>query len=224
MSDRAALPIWYLVILGMLPALLACSARPDLRIASNGATPNSIAEGRRLLEEGRAVEAVSAFRALLRRDGDNVGGLNGLAIAYSELGKRNLAAEMFGRALARKPNDPATLNNIGFAALRRADVELARHYLERAGARTGTLDEISGNLKGLALVEEAERELASRRASLRTAYFSEEFDHEPTVRLSIAEPAPGSIPSGLPPPAGPNVTLVDFAAVIDPFSGPWLVE
>lgn len=224
MFQQAASRIGYLVIISLIPALWACSAKPDLRVANHETTPISVAEGKRLLEEGRAVEAVAAFRAALRKNGANVGVLNGLAIAYGELGKPNLAAEMFARALALKPNDPATLNNIGFAALRRADIELARYYLERAGAGTGGLAEISGNLRGLALLEKAERELPARRASLRTAFYSDETDPKPAIHLSVASPAPDLSPSSHPQPASSTDTLIDFAAVNDPFLHPLTAE
>lgn len=224
MFQQAVSPIVYLVIISLMPALWACSAKPNLRVANHEITPISFAEGRRLLEEGRAVEAVEAFRAALRKGGASVSGLNGLAIAYGELGKPDLAAEMFARALALKPNDPATLNNIGFAALRRADVELARHYLERAGAGKGDLAEISGNLKGLALLEKAERELPARRASLRAAFHNNETDPKPAIHLSIARPAPDLGPSSHSKPASSTATLIDFAAVNDPFSDPLTAE
>jgi len=133
--------------------LSACSDKPDLRVAGKAPSPISFAEGKRLLEAGRAAEAVTAFRTRLREYGADLQGLNGLAIAYSELGRPDLAADMFGRALTLKPNDPATLNNIGFSALRRADVVLARHYLEKAQQGEGGFDEIDGNLERLALFE-----------------------------------------------------------------------
>ena len=224
MSRRVGSHVWYPALVCVLAILSACVATPDLRLRSDEGTPVSIAAGKRLLEEGRAVETVAAFRAALRKDGGNVAGLNGLAIAYGELGKPERAAEMFARALALEPDDPATLNNIGFAALRRADVELARHYLERAGAGTGDLAEIDGNLKGLALLEEAERERASRRASWQAAFFSDEPDQAPRIRLSIAGPASSAKPSSRPLPIEPAAMLIDFAAVNDPFSDPLTAE
>lgn len=224
MSRPAVSPIWYLTILCVLSTLWSCSAKPGLRVASNEAAPVSIVEGKRLLEEGQAVEAVAVFRAARRTDGASVDILNGLAIAYGELGKPDLAAEMFGRALALKPNDPATLNNIGFAALRRADAVLARHYLERADAGTSDLAEISGNLEGLALLEKARRERLSRRASLRAAAFSDEIDVKPRMSLSIANPAPDLNPSSRPPLTQSTATLIDFAAVNDPFLDPLTAE
>jgi Flp pilus assembly protein TadD len=110
-------------------------------------------EARHLLDQGRAVEAVSAFRALLREDSSDLRGLNGLGIAYSELGRTDLSAEMFARALALSPDDPATLNNIGFSALRRAEPVVARHYLEKAKKRQSAHQEIDGNLIRLATLE-----------------------------------------------------------------------
>ena len=75
-------------------AVGACGSAPELRLAGETASPASLAEGRRLLEEGRAVEAASAFRRHLRENGSDLKGLNGLAIAYGELGRPDLAAEI----------------------------------------------------------------------------------------------------------------------------------
>ncbi|MDH3662417.1 MAG: tetratricopeptide repeat protein [Alphaproteobacteria bacterium] len=206
-SAQSASNRWLPACLCALIAASGCSAGPDLRVSNQDAPLASIAEGRQLLDQGRAVEAVSAFRRYLRREGGDLRGLNGLAIAYSELGRQDLAAEMFARALALAPDDPATLNNIGFSALRRADARLARRYLEKARGQSGDLEEIEGNLARLALLEAIERRPASP-PTYRQAMQAARQDRSSSI-------APDATPSA-PSPAA----LIDFTAVNDPFSRP----
>ena len=58
--------------------------------------------------------------------------LNGLAIAYWELSREDLALMYFQKALSKKPTDVATLNNIGYAALSKNEYAFAREVLTRA--------------------------------------------------------------------------------------------
>lgn len=209
-------------------ALTGCSAKTELRAVGMPASPLSIAEGRRLLDEGRAAEAVAAFRKLIRQEGDDLRALNGLAIAYSELGRPDLAAEMFSRALAMAPGDPATLNNIGFAALRRANVPLARHYLEKASGQKSDHQEIAGNLEGLAVLEEIDRGQNRTPDRLRQALHAtperSRAVHHVTLRTDVFEtaslvsPTPTSTLAPTPAPNASPTAMIDFTAVIDPFS------
>lgn len=204
-SRRSAVAVLY-----ALMAMGGCSAGPDVQIAGEPAPGISIAEGRRLLEEGRAVEAVTAFRQLLRRQGADLQALNGLAIAYSELGRADLATEMFSRALTMAPDDAATLNNIGFSALRRADVMLARHYLTRAHGRNGELEEIEGNLARLALLERIE--LRSAPAFVLPAFVEKDA-------TQVVERSPVSHGDEAEVSRDPTTTMIDFTTVMDPFAG-----
>lgn len=210
-----------LAVMIMAIALGACRAMPEVRPADGSASPADVAEGRRLLTEGRAVEAVTAFRQYLRQHGPDVQGLNGLAIAYGELGKLDLAAEMFGRALALEPDDPATLNNIGFSALRRADSRLARRYLEKAQHGKGTFEEIDGNFSRLALLEMIERTRSADVVLRKAAWHPADHQPEGVIHLSMPVRKHGARPGPPAPnakPAKPASTLIDFTTVIDPFS------
>ncbi|MEM9441162.1 MAG: hypothetical protein AAGA73_11995 [Pseudomonadota bacterium] len=216
-----ALPSRSMVMLALLVALCACGSGPELRLTPETTSPASLLEGKRLLDQGKAAEAVSAIRKHFRENGADLHGLNALAIAYAELGRVDLAADMFGRALALKPDDPATLNNIGFAALRRADSKLARRYLEEARRYSDGLDEIDGNLKRLHLLEMIER-TRSRSTALRpAAWHSPDQQAQTVIRLPKGAPpvAPKSIstkPFVAPSPAKP--ILIDFMTVTDPFT------
>lgn len=141
----------------LLSALLvACAPTTDIRVAPTGALVTeavSVNHGKDLVDRGKVVEAITVFRTLLRDDGPSLPVLNGLAIAHGELGRPDLAAGFFAKALAIAPDDPATLNNIGYAALRRNEPDLARRYLERADQVGNGALKISGNLKVLERLE-----------------------------------------------------------------------
>ncbi len=205
-----------------LIVLSGCHAGPDLRVAADVTSKVSFDAGERLLEEGRAVEAVTAFRRRIREKGADLKALNGLAIAYNELGRTDLAAEMFSRALAMAPDDPGTLNNIGFAALRRADERLARHYLEQAQRGEGDHAKIEGNLARLALLEKSRRSRAARPA-LAPAVTSTAA-RRPLEAIKIALPARDArTPAAMPVPEARQPTpsqssMIDFMTVADPFS------
>lgn len=206
--------------------LSGCAATLDLRPIGAPEPSLTLIEGKQLLGQGRAAEAVTAFRKHLRQEGDSLHGLNGLAIAYSELGRPDLAAEMFSRALTIAPDDPATLNNIGFSALRRADAGLARRYLEKASLQQGDHQEIQGNLAGLAFLEQIKQKPGSAPALTRAALYTRDQRPSPVTRLAL--PRSGGHTASLiaaleaaaskPSPQPSKVTLVDFTSVIDPFS------
>ena len=203
-------------------ALFGCSPKPDLRVSGREPPTGSIALGKQLLHQGRAMEAVSVFRRQLRQEGPEVQSLNGLAIAYSELGRPDLAADMFARALALSPDDPATLNNVGFSALRRADAELARLYLEKARARDDGLGEIEGNLARLALLEEIELKQVAR-PSFRQATVPEERRLHRLTIPTLQQPPPSAVWRAGPPELSLS-TMIDFTAVSDPFFDRQTVE
>jgi Tfp pilus assembly protein PilF len=218
------------LLLALLPGLAACGQgsgqKPLLRLADLGSTEASFEEGRRLLDRGHVAKAVTAFRAALRRDGPTAPVLNGLAIAYAELGRPAEAADMFSRALAIAPDDPATLNNIGFAALRRADTVLARLYLERAERQGSSEDKIGGNLARLARLETtmhrhtalpgtmiAKADAASPFSVERLTASAQQLNglqQQDLVASAAFRRAAG--------PSGEAATLIDFAGVVDPWA------
>lgn len=202
----------------------ACTAGPEIRVEQEAPAATSLAEGRRFLEQGRAAEAVAVFRRRLRKEGSSLTALNGLAIAYGELGRPELAAEMFARALAMAPDDAATLNNIGFAALRRADLPLARLYLERARRRGDGVDQVEGNLARLAVLESNDFKRPSRSVLRPAALHGRGERAVSPLRLAMPK-------TGVERPAGPtepsrrgqtrpSSIMIDFISVNDPFAQP----
>ncbi|MEM9626556.1 MAG: tetratricopeptide repeat protein [Pseudomonadota bacterium] len=222
MTMTAAATYRHLALILSVLGLYGCSTGPELRTSTSLAASPSKSEGKRLLEEGRAVEAVASFRRHLREEGADLRVLNGLAIAYSELGKPDLAAEIFSRALTMAPDDPATLNNIGFAALRRADKNLARRYLKKAQLKGSGFDKIKGNLAGLDWLEGLERK-HPKGPHLAQALLPAK-GRPPNTPLLVSLPKGGTaIPStrnALPdqPQQSPPSFMLDFTTVVDPFS------
>ncbi len=224
-SDRPWL--FCLPVLLLFAACDASPARPPaLRLVGSSEASGSFEDGKRLLVQGRAAEAVSVFRAVLRREGRTLSVLNGLAIAYAELGRSDLAVRFFGEALAIAPDDPATLNNIGFAALRRDEIGLARHYFEKAERQEQAYAEIAGNLAALDRIEArpSRRRTSAHaaRASLDSALFTvdrkarqvQAVSLRPAIRREagtppIPAPRPASVEAG---------ALIDFTGLLDPWS------
>jgi Tfp pilus assembly protein PilF len=164
MSGRAAprtggCALRLLLLAGLALAACAGPEWPAIRPAGGGAAASgaaaadAYAQGRSQLLAGRPGLAIAAFEQALAREGETVEALNGLAVAYAELGRDELAARYFQRALTRAPASVATLNNIGFAALRAGRLGLARQYLDRAFALAGDEERVRANRALLAVAE-----------------------------------------------------------------------
>jgi Flp pilus assembly protein TadD len=74
-----------------------------------GAPAPYVAIGDALLELGSVDEAVLAYNSALARDGDDLSAQLGLARAYLETGRPQLAQVPLAKALAQSPNDPKAL-------------------------------------------------------------------------------------------------------------------
>ncbi|HEX6015430.1 MAG TPA: tetratricopeptide repeat protein [Geminicoccaceae bacterium] len=88
--------------------------------------------GRAALARGDVGLAVEQFRRELHADPGSVRALNGLAIAYDELGRFDVARAVYERALHAAPDAPDTMNNLGRSLLRQGAPEAALPYLVRA--------------------------------------------------------------------------------------------
>jgi Tfp pilus assembly protein PilF len=212
-----------------LSSLSSCASwhggEPHLRLAETSKTATSFETAAALLDQGKTAEAVSAFRTLLREGGPSIKVLNGLAVAHGELGRPDLAADLFAKALAIAPDDPATHNNIGYAALRRGEIGLARRYLEKAGRLGGSDAEIEANLAAVAWLEARRagpRLKADRPSGLPgTSRLAVNRQTTSIVRLSGLE-AGSEGPSSPHRPVGRPATsiasgLVDFTRLTDPW-------
>jgi tetratricopeptide (TPR) repeat protein len=94
-----------------------------------------------LTKLGRPEEAVAAYEEALQRDPGYATAMMSLANAYHGLGRTTDAIASYRRLVALAPNDPVSLNNLGYLLLKKsdrtaADGEEAAVYLERACALT----------------------------------------------------------------------------------------
>ena len=212
-------------ILTLLFSLSACGVQlanePILRPAAPDRGTVSLEQARRLIDQGKAAEAVTAFRSLLRADGPSLAIMNGLAVAHAELGRPDLAADFFAQALTLAPGDPATLNNIGYAALRRRETGLARHYLEMAEQAGDGAPEIDGNLNALERLEASRTALTIERAAKPDdpagKTFAVQRKTTSTVRLARLGPSSEGLDTRQKKSPRPNTALIDFGELFDPW-------
>lgn len=214
----------FFLILAVACALSGCGGEPAIRIAEADVSLTeklTFDQARTLVDRGKVTEAISLLRNLSREGGPSVSILNGLAIAHAELGRPDLAADYFAKALAIRPEDPMTLNNIGFAAIRRKETRMARHYLERAARAGEGMATIGGNLS---ILDRLETWKAPSRAVVASP-FSAAGGNSPdlerrtmsAVRLSglRADRQARTEPEGARP--LPSSGMIDFSELFDPW-------
>ena len=88
--------------------------------------------GKRNLSTHNYGNAITAFLRELERDPNSIATLNGLAIAYHEIGRQEVANDFWERALSIDPNSQITLNNLAYFNLKRGDNETALDYMAKA--------------------------------------------------------------------------------------------
>lgn len=76
--------------------------------------------------------ALEQFRLALRSGPASRVALNGMAATYDMLGRHEVAQGFYRRALVQFPNDPRTLNNLGYSFLVQKQFERAERYLSLA--------------------------------------------------------------------------------------------
>ena len=133
-----------------------CASGPAPRPLARGfdagrGVADPYADGKRHLAEGNYELAVQRFGQALAHDRLSLDALNGLAIAYTRLGRFDSAENQFERALQIEPTNAATMNNYGWSLIEqgrlreaRAFLELARRYATEADAPV-----IAANLRNL---------------------------------------------------------------------------
>lgn len=74
-----------------------------------------LASGRAAFRDGRVAEAGGIFRRAVQRRPGDVGALNGLAAVYDRVGRYDLAAPLYRRALALEPDSAMTRRNLALS-------------------------------------------------------------------------------------------------------------
>lgn len=90
--------------------------------------------GRQQLLAGDYGSAVRQLRASLRSRPGSPEILNALAVAYEQLGRRDISQTYFAQALAADPGSVQTLNNVARSLMQAGSVDVAGSYLRRAAA------------------------------------------------------------------------------------------
>jgi hypothetical protein len=103
-------------------------------LATAASAEAALAEGRAHLATGNAAQAISAFRQALGSEGSSVAALNGLGIAYDQLGRHDLARSQFEAALALEPEAADIAYNLGWSLHLAGDHRAAVPWLQRASS------------------------------------------------------------------------------------------
>jgi hypothetical protein len=111
MADTPRLACVALLILSSCMTSRSVQVRP-LAGAPVMSAGEAFAEGKRQLEHGNIGLAVDSFRKAVRRSPESVEAMNGLAIAYDQLGRYDLSRRFYELALAAEPANPKVRHNL----------------------------------------------------------------------------------------------------------------
>lgn len=97
-----------------------------------GTAAGHYAVGRFDLAENRIDAAIGRFRQALQLDPNHVEALNGLGVAYGQIGRFDEAIDAFRSALASGPASAHLLSNLGFAQLKAGRLQEASESLQHS--------------------------------------------------------------------------------------------
>lgn len=135
-------------------ALTSCSFGPrlqsalpmvrDVPVLAGLSSAQSLERARIFLASGQYGLAIELFKAASRDPSLEVDSLNGLAVAYDGIGRRDVAERYFQRALALRTDDQRTRRNLAtFYAASRQSEKRRSLLAEGAGAPAGEPAEMS---------------------------------------------------------------------------------
>lgn len=109
--------ILHMAALATCLASMGCTATPQLSIkpvqrGASSPTGDAYAEAKRQLEAGNMALAVDGFRRAVRQSPESVDALNGLAVAYDNLGRFDLSRRFYELALAADPDSAKVRHNM----------------------------------------------------------------------------------------------------------------
>ena len=137
--------------------------------------------GKHCLEIGDYGSAIEAFAAELGHDPQSVRALNGEAVAYDRIGRRDVAQHLFERALTIDANSAETLNNFAFFHLRYGETKEAAELSRRASAVVASLPAGSAP-EVLARVIDNNEALIAQQASQKQAVVAQAADPKPLAK------------------------------------------
>lgn len=221
--------------------VVSCAAGGfDTRAVSNldapvGSAESLYATGKSHFAAERWGAAVHAFQTATARDPHHVGAYNGLAAAYDRLGRFDLADRAYMEALTLAPDDPTTLNNMGWSRHLRGQPELARVYLRHAAELAPEENITLANLDAVETVAAGQAEQSEQvamepradthlprltRQDFATVDLVTARDDRGAVSMAMPPaPVPAPVPVSLPvvmqaAVAGPEETLLPVTAVL----------
>ena len=130
-------------------AAVHSDAEPALQATSdkNAATSEQLAKAKAHFAARNFGLAAEAYRGAVEARPDNAEGWLGLAAAYDELGRFDLADRAYGRALKLTGPTSQLLNNRGYSRLLRGDYAAARRDLLAARAKDPENPQIARNIR-----------------------------------------------------------------------------
>ena len=160
--------------------------------------------GRQEYFDGRYAEAEAAYRQALQASADAIEALNGLAVLHDRLGQFDLAVAEYQAALARAPNAPHILANLGYSLLLQGRAEEALVPLRRS------LELAPDNRITRANLARAEAAVALARSHAEPGVAITVAATTPSAPASAAAPSSAAkpVPAAVPVEALPSVRLL----------------
>jgi tetratricopeptide (TPR) repeat protein len=157
---------------------VAVQTRPEIDLAGQ------LVAGRTALAEARYAEAIAAFSRLRGEPGYDGEACNGLAIAWAGIGRDDLAAVYFRRALAAAPDDARYQRNFARFEARQDGARQARAQLAAAQTQTQTQTQAQA-----AAPTSAPAVATARTAPQLTRVSAHEFVLQAASGVALWEPA-----------------------------------
>jgi Flp pilus assembly protein TadD len=126
------------------------SLSPKQKETVAGSARDHLVAGRQLLKEGRINEAIGELSTAVSLDGKLAEAHSLLGLAFDRKGLGDRAKDSYEKAAKIEPEDPQTLNNLGFSLYQNGNYRAAIDRLKRAAKLAPTDERILNNL-GLAL-------------------------------------------------------------------------
>jgi tetratricopeptide (TPR) repeat protein len=214
-----------LVIVTCLIAAACSATGPDPRPLESGFGPEAgvadpYEDGKQHLAASRYDLAAQRFGQALANDRRSLDALNGLAIAYSRLGRFDIAQAYFERALQVDGTSAMTLNNYGWSLIEQRRLRDAKPFLELALHHAAETDVpvIAGNIESMkhakppaliaALESNSRPERVSRHRIIRLATNRHRLE---TIVGPVGWPELATVPDGT---ALPAVALWQSSAAV----------
>jgi len=178
------------------------------RTAHVARAPAFLALGREELDNGAYGSAIETFRLALATGENPAEALNGLGVAYAQLGRADVAEDLFIRAQQHEPNNPRFARNLVTLRQSQDSAKFARAALPPLELPGPRVDAVPAAPPLAESRVERLRRLPSGEMALRT--FALDSDaRAPTIRVTVAARATSA-------PAAPKVSGQPSSAALQP--------